>query len=1455
MVRELLTTEFELLQALKITFTDEYYVSEDSLSLRYDWWPLQSAGKFVKKLRESEANVVDSQANRSGSDEDQRALQAGLLYLALTEPDPRHSFCTDIVLTSRDNLTYVLSEMTRLVAETWPKMTQSVRCNLLSLLGEFISTKTASVEVLMLHVYRRMTTGDISPQNLWLIDSMVDLLEKNKDWLASLERQPFLLPLTVYTLLRLIPDHHLSPQQAPLVTSNPSVHLSKLRQKELALVEELVRKNFDRCAQIGRDFIRLLHGVARLEPMKRLWDDILQNISSLSSHFSSLTEILEITTPQCFTQTLIPHEMEQWVRWMMKNVHCVPRVPVHRYQDFFQRKFFSTPESQSLRVCLLRYVVTYFYPDNEMLASTLIPRWNVVSWILSQSTCPVATVNAKLALFYDWLFFKPNDCIMNLEPALLAIMNHLNPRSQLIAFSLVDFLIKIVGTYYPPMTERIVMGVRSGLEEMIRLGVVKSIAPLFEFLHRSSSLDLLRSLRVLLGLEPNTTLTSIAVPPVENPSRPTPEKWPGPGDTPVVSTNSSSVANTTVVSRNQTTTSLTVTRSLSPVTLLTDSGPPTDPRLTRGHAAILAGAVPPNLNSTLPENLPKPVLTTSETIPSLQPNIPNTLQQNPLLFTISQDDSKTSIIPARNTLPTLPSLPRSSQQLTEVQMTDDLDIMEINILENKPALTRTATWSPPPIESRRVIKKSVDHEPDTPDSLEFKIDSLRRRFQDYQIRFHYFVESVDVNSLIKQLDGHIRTALEQFRDVAKQCSCHCLTLLFCCISNYSFNVVYLRSASVLNDLCESMEALIQAVLVEDSFDDLEIAGRTAAVVCELLFCLFAQRLMPVGVEWSEEHLEDCLEFPIFIPFRHLLQMNPGDPKRELLLLLLTEMQTRQPRLGYHLLFFLKIGKVNDEKMSIYRNFCASQENPNLRDSLFKDMQLLSDDNRRLFAYLLPDVFTVFSSELSNDTEFLRLIVATIDPGMCNSLISEIVRGHLNLFPNNDLTNILNASLEWNSIEQLFFWQLINAHEIPTSRFLPLIHSVDSFKHPEACSNLILLLKLEKPSFELVRALLSRRNSNDLLSMTALHFWSCPDNQHAGRFSNILCSFINAPLSSTNAVGVSSATNNQNMKDVKEKRRSSSKHQLSPEDCVDLSLILTHLDSLRRNCKNISLLQDDDIQSALQSLAVSPKLSPNLKDRFSDLLALVEDLPATPSDYHSQIQDSLSHCNPSVHINGDVYKSDMRKISSDRIKPTSHSGSKGGHSLRNLDSRRAAEAERRQVVSSYSSNSTSSKRHQRSDSQLNNFDGDSDGNEGGSVTSDSSSCSSEEEESTISRKTRSGTMRSVDKSTNKLKTSGGKRVNSEVAVSKDRKSTNKRSTNRQEVDDESVKSEDDDDDEYEDRGLEVVVIDDESGDDSNSSRATTSRGNNNNDNDEVDDDCRIRPSKRRKTTIKRFMLDD
>ncbi|VDN38102.1 unnamed protein product [Dibothriocephalus latus] len=78
-----------------------------------------------------------------------------------------------------------------------------------------------------------------------------------------------------------------------------------------------------------------------------------------------------------------------------------------------------------------------------------------------------------MALFFDWLFFKPNDCIMNVEPAILAITNNLSARSQPFALSLVDFLTKVATTFHPPMNDRIAASIRAGLEDMLRLGVIR----------------------------------------------------------------------------------------------------------------------------------------------------------------------------------------------------------------------------------------------------------------------------------------------------------------------------------------------------------------------------------------------------------------------------------------------------------------------------------------------------------------------------------------------------------------------------------------------------------------------------------------------------------------------------------------------------------------------------------------------------------------------------------------------------------------------------------------------------------------------------------------------------------------------------------------------------------------------------------------------------------------------
>ena len=45
-----------------------------------------------------------------------------------------------------------------------------------------------------------------------------------------------------------------------------------------------------------------------------------------------------------------------------------------RYQDWFQKHYLSTPESQSLRCDLIRFIVGVIHPTNELLCSDIIPR-------------------------------------------------------------------------------------------------------------------------------------------------------------------------------------------------------------------------------------------------------------------------------------------------------------------------------------------------------------------------------------------------------------------------------------------------------------------------------------------------------------------------------------------------------------------------------------------------------------------------------------------------------------------------------------------------------------------------------------------------------------------------------------------------------------------------------------------------------------------------------------------------------------------------------------------------------------------------------------------------------------------------------------------------------------------------------------------------------------------------
>lgn len=128
--------------------------------------------------------------------------------------------------------------------------------------------------------------------------------------------------------------------------------------------------------------------------------------------FAGLLQLVQIRTSRRFLFLRLTPDMEKKMVFLTSNVRFGNQ---KRYQDWFQRQYLSTPESQSLRCDLIRFIVGVIHPSNEVLCSDIIPRWAVLGWLLTTCTHPVAAANAKMALFYDWLFYDAErDNIMNI---------------------------------------------------------------------------------------------------------------------------------------------------------------------------------------------------------------------------------------------------------------------------------------------------------------------------------------------------------------------------------------------------------------------------------------------------------------------------------------------------------------------------------------------------------------------------------------------------------------------------------------------------------------------------------------------------------------------------------------------------------------------------------------------------------------------------------------------------------------------------------------------------------------------------------------------------------------------------------------------------------------------------------------------------------------------------------
>ncbi|KAL6439905.1 hypothetical protein ACFW04_004134 [Cataglyphis niger] len=409
----------------------------------------------------TEKEVHDTLNNAVCKDKTHEEVSLGLLVVILTDSQNAAKSYRDLTLITRDGLAIVLLHLNQLVLEKYLRLNDVTRSQLLWLLREMIRTSVTNVDNLCLSLLRHAAGGDISPRNLFLVDALLDIFQENRAWL---DKFPFLVASIVYTYLRLIEDHN-----AP--------HLAGLRQKEVTFTVSLIRERMADCLAIGRDLVRLLQNVARIPEFEALWKDILLNSKSLCPNFNGVLQLLQTRTSRRFLQSRLTPDMERKLVFLTSNV----RFGNHkRYQDWFQRQYLATPESQSLRCDLIRFIVGVIHPTNELLCSDIIPRWAVIGWLFTTCTSTVAASNAKLALFYDWLFFEPDkDNIMNIEPAILVMHNSMRSHPPVTA-TLLDFLCRIIPNFYPALTDKVRNGIFSSLRQILEKRVLPSLYPLFD---------------------------------------------------------------------------------------------------------------------------------------------------------------------------------------------------------------------------------------------------------------------------------------------------------------------------------------------------------------------------------------------------------------------------------------------------------------------------------------------------------------------------------------------------------------------------------------------------------------------------------------------------------------------------------------------------------------------------------------------------------------------------------------------------------------------------------------------------------------------------------------------------------------------------------------------------------------------------------------------------------------
>ena len=82
----------------------------------------------------------------------------------------------DLSFVSRDGLALVLTHLTQLVVERFPRLLDSVRSQLIWLIKELVRANVTGTDMVIWNLMRQIAGGDVAAKNIWLADTLMELL-------------------------------------------------------------------------------------------------------------------------------------------------------------------------------------------------------------------------------------------------------------------------------------------------------------------------------------------------------------------------------------------------------------------------------------------------------------------------------------------------------------------------------------------------------------------------------------------------------------------------------------------------------------------------------------------------------------------------------------------------------------------------------------------------------------------------------------------------------------------------------------------------------------------------------------------------------------------------------------------------------------------------------------------------------------------------------------------------------------------------------------------------------------------------------------------------------------------------------------------------------------------------------------------------------------------------------